>query len=201
MKRRLRERVLAGVLKAGRGFEVFDRVFRASGYERAEFLRAHGGLHSMGRDVLIVPKVEITDPAYVRIGNNVCLSKCALIGHDGSIGMLQRAYGVKLDRVGKLDIRDNVFIGYGAIVLPGVTIGPKAIVAAGAVVVDDVPEGWVVGGVPAKPLMRTTELVARFERDARDLPWWELILAREGDYDPVFEPELVRRRVQTFYGH
>ena len=42
--------------------------------------------------------------------------------------------GVKLDAVGKIDIRDNVFVGYGAIILRGVTIGPNAIVAAGAVV-------------------------------------------------------------------
>jgi acetyltransferase-like isoleucine patch superfamily enzyme len=196
----LRHRALKVVLQTGKGYPLFRRVFGASGADHAEYLRRHGGLHKMGRDVTIVHGVEITDPAYVSIGNNVCLSRCALIGHDGSIGVLQRAYNVKLDRVGKIDIRDNVFIGYGAIILPGVTIGPNAIVAAGAVVSRDVPEGTVVGGVPAKPIARTEEVVARFANDSRTLPWWDLIEGREGDFDPAIEPELVRKRVQSFYG-
>ena len=47
-------------------------------------------------------------------------------------------------------IADDVWIGAGAVVLPGVTIGQHAVVAAGAVVTNDVPEFCLVGGVPAK---------------------------------------------------
>ena len=46
-------------------------------------------------------------------------------------------------------IKDHVFIGPRAIILPGVTVGRGAVVAAGAVVTKDVPDFWVVGGVPA----------------------------------------------------
>ncbi|MCL7986394.1 sugar O-acetyltransferase [Sphingobacterium sp. lm-10] len=49
-------------------------------------------------------------------------------------------------------IKRNAWIGAGATVLPGVTIGENAIVAAGAVVSKDVPDNVVVGGVPAKIL-------------------------------------------------
>lgn len=49
-------------------------------------------------------------------------------------------------------IRRNAWIGAGATVLPGVTIGENAVVAAGAVVSTDVPGNTVVGGVPAKIL-------------------------------------------------
>jgi acetyltransferase-like isoleucine patch superfamily enzyme len=66
--------------------------------------------------------------------------------------MLNRAYNVKLDSVGKIDIGDNVFIGYGVIVLPNVTISSNMIVGAGAVVTKDVAEGDIVAGVPARPI-------------------------------------------------
>ena len=49
-------------------------------------------------------------------------------------------------------IKRNAWIGAGATILPGVTIGENAIVAAGAVVSKDVPDNTIVGGVPAKVL-------------------------------------------------
>ena len=51
-------------------------------------------------------------------------------------------------------ISDDVWIGANAVILPGVTIGRHAVVAAGAVVTTDVPENTVVGGVPAKIIKR-----------------------------------------------
>lgn len=50
----------------------------------------------------------------------------------------------------KVEIMDNVWIGAGAIILPGVTINSNSIVAAGAVVTKDVQENTIVGGSPAK---------------------------------------------------
>ena len=84
---------------------------RPDSIEFAEYLRRRGCFHSMGRDCRILPTTNFTDPAYVRLGNNVHFSNAAIIGHDGSIAMLNQAYGVKLEAVGKIDIRDNVFIG------------------------------------------------------------------------------------------
>lgn len=51
---------------------------------------------------------------------------------------------------GAIRVGKNVWIGSHATVLQGVTIGDNAVVAAGAVVVKDVPANAVVGGVPAK---------------------------------------------------
>ena len=49
---------------------------------------------------------------------------------------------------------DNVWVGYGAQVMSGVTVGSNSIVGAGAVITRDVPEGVVVAGVPAKVIKK-----------------------------------------------
>lgn len=53
-------------------------------------------------------------------------------------------------RTAPVIIRDNVWIGHGAVITKGITIGSGAIIAANAVVTKDVPENAIVGGVPAK---------------------------------------------------
>jgi maltose O-acetyltransferase len=53
---------------------------------------------------------------------------------------------------GPVTIHDHAWISARAIILPCVTIGQGAVVAAGAVVTRDVPEYSIVGGVPAKPI-------------------------------------------------
>ena len=53
---------------------------------------------------------------------------------------------------GKIHIKQNAWIGAGSIILPGVTIGENAVVAAGAVVTRDVPASTAAAGVPAKTI-------------------------------------------------
>ncbi len=89
--------------------------------------------------------------------------------------MMNRAYNVKLDSVGKIDIRNHVFIGYNAIILPNVTIGLNAIVAAGAVVTKDVAPGQMVAGVPAKSIGRVEDLVKKLQVKTQQLPWSHII--------------------------
>lgn len=75
------------------------------------------------------------------------------------------------DSVPKTNVASDVWIGYNAIILGGVTIGTGAIVAAGAVVVKDVPPYAVVGGNPAKVIRY------RFSEDQIELllasKWWD----------------------------
>ena len=187
-------------LRTGKLKSAYLKICRPDGLEFALFVKRHAGLHAVGDDVFINVGANITDPAYVRIGNNCTLSDCTLLGHDGVIRILNNAYGKKLDSVGKIDIRDNCFIGHGAIVMPGITIGPNSIVSAGSVITKDVPPGMIVGGVPGKVIGTTEDLVRRLEVRTESYPWRELIASRVGAFDPKIEPELQRLRVAHFYG-
>jgi acetyltransferase-like isoleucine patch superfamily enzyme len=195
----VRKLVRQQAMEHGRLRGLWVKLCHPDNSQYAQYLRRHGRFHSIGDHCSINIDVIITDPQYVRLGNNVTLASCALIGHDASAAMLSHAYGKRLDAVGKIDIKDNVFIGHGAIVLRNVTIGPNAIVAAGAVVARDVPPGTIVGGVPAKPIGRVEDLVNKLEAETQNLPWGHLIAAREGSFDPQMEPTLLKMRVESFY--
>ena len=75
------------------------------------------------------------------------------------------------DNKGDIVIGNDVWIGYEAVILSGVTIGDGAIIGARAVVTKDVPPYTIVGGVPAKPIRK------RFSDDAigklLSLKWWD----------------------------
>ena len=187
-------------MRYGKFADLYTKFCNPSSEEYTEFLSRHGNLYAIGSNSSILPCTVFTDPADVGIGNNVHFSSC-MIGHDGSIAMLKQGYNIKLDAVGKIDIRDNVFIGYGAIILPNVTLSSNAIVAVGAVVSNDVAEGDIVAGVPARPIGRVEDLVKKLLAQTQRLPWADLINCREGGFDPAIEPQLVELRVSHFYGN
>lgn len=147
-----------------------------------------------------IQAASFSNPSLVRIGNSVGLSDCTLIGHDGVVLLIEHRFGKHLDSVGFIDIKDNCFIGHGAIVMPRVTIGPESIVAAGAVVTKDVPPGTVYGGNPAVFICTTEQLIQRVEARCEAYPWIDLVKQRNGAYDPEVEPLLMAQRRQYFFG-
>jgi maltose O-acetyltransferase len=93
----------------------------------------------------------------VSVGDDCTVSdRVILLAHDAST---KRHIGYT--RVAPVSIGRRVFLGAGAIVLPGVTIGDDAIVGAGSVVRGDVAPGTVVAGNPARVIRTTEEYVAR----------------------------------------
>ena len=82
----------------------------------------------------------------VRIGNHVDIASEVMI-YSQEHDLTDPGFSAKGDKV---VVEDYVFIGPRAIILPGVTIGKGAVVAAGAVVTKDVEPFAIVGGVPAK---------------------------------------------------
>ncbi len=75
------------------------------------------------------------------------------------------------DHKGDIVIGNDVWIGYEAVVMAGVTIGDGAIIGARAVVTKDVPPYTIVGGVPAREIRRrfSDDVIARLQ----ELKWWD----------------------------
>ncbi|MDD2648923.1 MAG: CatB-related O-acetyltransferase [Eubacteriales bacterium] len=86
-------------------------------------------------------------------------------------GLDKRDIASSWDNKGDIVIGSDVWIGYEAVVLSGVTIGEGAIIGARAVVTKDVPEYTIVGGVPAKPIRKRYD-DATVER-LMSLRWWD----------------------------
>lgn len=98
-------------------------------------------------------------PQAITIGENfVSSSNSVILAHDASL------YNhIRKHRVEEVVIGDNVFLGYGAIVLPGVKIGEGAIIGAGAVVTKDVLPYAIVAGNPARQISTVAEYIKKCE--------------------------------------
>lgn len=123
---------------------------------------------TLGKHSTLHTGVRVFDPRQIRVGEGTIIGyrtfidgrAPVIVGNHTDIASEVMIYSSEHDLASAdfhaisapVTIGDYVFIGPRAIILPGVTIGNRAVVAAGAVVTKDVPEGKIVGGVPAKPI-------------------------------------------------
>ncbi len=108
---------------------------------------------TIGKGTFINADVRFGCQATITIGENCLIApRCYFVTTNHG---LQFVAGEGRGNHGQpIVVADEVWIGAGAIILPGVSIGRGAVVAAGAVVTRDVPEYTLVGGVPAKIIKR-----------------------------------------------
>ena len=86
-------------------------------------------------------------------------------------GLEKKNVAASWDNKGDIVIGNDVWIGYEAVIMAGVTIGDGAIIGARAVVTKDVPPYTVAGGIPAKPIKKRypEETIAALS----ELKWWD----------------------------
>ncbi len=91
-----------------------------------------------------------TEPWIITLGNNVHITNgVRFITHDGGT-LIFRQYIPDLEITKPIVIGNDVFIGNNVMILPGVKVGSKVIIGAGAVVTSDIPDNSVAVGVPAR---------------------------------------------------
>jgi maltose O-acetyltransferase len=106
-------------------------------------------LFSIGPGCYISGPLHVDLMAEVRIGARVYMGyEVMLITADHQIGPSAQRCGARVH--GSIEIGDGAWIGSRAVILPGVRVGPGAVVAAGAVVTKDVAPDALVAGVPAR---------------------------------------------------
>ncbi|MGA2013307.1 MAG: acyltransferase [Solirubrobacteraceae bacterium] len=113
---------------------------------RAELGTNRGGTLTIGREVYINQGASLVASASITIGDRVRIGDHAAI-HDSDYHPVSADSPV---RVSPIVVGDDVWIGRGALIMPGVHIGDGSVVAAGAVVTRSVPPRCLVAGVPAK---------------------------------------------------
>jgi acetyltransferase-like isoleucine patch superfamily enzyme len=127
--------------------QIFGRPLPAKATIYPPFYTDHGLRLQFGERVFINQNCTFLDYAGIRLGDGVLVGPKAMfitVGHpvdpEDRRGWLSGA---------PIDVADNVWIGAGAMILPGVTIGRDAVVAAGSIVADDVPPASLVTGSKA----------------------------------------------------
>ncbi len=134
---------------------VFLGSFGAGSFIRPSFFCDYGYNIFLGRNVFLNCNCVLLDVMPIRIGDGTQIGPAVQIyTADHPRDRETRLAGLEFGR--PVTIGSNVWIGGGAILLPGITIGDDAIIGAGSVVTRDVPAGVTVVGSPARPARKNT---------------------------------------------
>ena len=128
-----------------------------SSVKRAKYLKEKAVFASMGDGCSIQKRQLPLYPNLIKFGNNVHVaSNVGFVTHDITHMMLNRSdvekpmRGRFYEKVGCIEIGDNVFIGSGSRILYDVKIGSNVVIGSGSVVNKDIPDNCVAAGIPAK---------------------------------------------------
>ncbi len=189
---RLRRTSIWPKLRAGR---VGAGIYSAEllGRLPSKLVRTAGATHLLGmtidRSAQLYRWKEVRSGHNIRIGAGTIIGSGAIldgrngitIGHSVNLSSEVALWTMQHDvdsptfmtEGGPIVIRDRAWISFRSTILPGVTIGEGAVVAAGAVVTKDVEPYTLVGGIPAKPIgHRNVEVDYEWHGSRTHAPWF-----------------------------
>jgi acetyltransferase-like isoleucine patch superfamily enzyme len=152
-----RRMVLDGMLFLGPGVKLEIGRTARIGFGRWTWIghgtkiRCHEGEVRIGDKTVLGQECTISAYQHISIGEQcIVADRVMLIDFDHNVAEVERP--IRLQGIYKRDVRvgNNVWIGYGAQILRGVSVGDNAIIGASAVVTKDVPANAVVAGAPAR---------------------------------------------------
>lgn len=133
--------------------EAYVRFLEKKGCEIGEGTRFVSPKHTL---------IDIGRANYITIGKNCCFSRGTVLAHDYSWYVLVGGLGELCPDPGnKVVIGNNVFVGFEAVILPGVIVGDNAIIGARSVVTKNIPANTVWAGNPAKFICTIEDLAIK----------------------------------------
>ena len=129
----------------------------------------------MGKNCGIFAKHFPSEPYLIEIGDDVAITEGVYLHTHGGAIVAWEKYP-KYGTFGKITIKDEAYIGSGSPIMPGVTIGKRALEAAGSIVTKSVPDYTVVAENSARVICSFDDYRNKnlpFNTDTRNMPWDE----------------------------
>lgn len=139
---------------------IYKKIFLNDTKRKRKYLIKKGA--KIGDDTRVLSNVDAfgSEPYLIEIGEKCLIStNVHFITHDGGISVLNNlnVFKEKMDKLGRIKIGNNVFIGANSIIMPGVTIGNNVIIGAGSIVTKNIESNQVACGIPAKTIKTLEE--------------------------------------------
>ena len=145
---------------------IKDIVYRIRGEYTVEKLQSMGLKVGKNFDAQLGYELDPSHCWLIEIGDDVTFGPhVQVIAHDAST-----CKTLGYAKIGRVTIGNNVFVGAGSIILPGVKIGDNSVIGAGSIVTKDVPANMVFAGNPAKQIMTLEDFVKKNSKLMENAP-------------------------------